>query len=272
MIKKNNVSTSGEDTSYIDTKLDYDKLDFVDSSGDSHDGTLETDEDTKDPEDELDEIRNQIRQDLLQEIQEQRDSIINEAMEEAEEIRLRARDTGYTEGFSQGSKDGKKQGLDEGTKKGLENGYLQGVIDAQDEANQIKKNALNMLNKAGDEVDKYMAENQGRIIDLAAQMAESIIHSTIDSSSENILQLIRPIIQQFRKVETVIITCNPHSYDYLKKSLYQIEKKYEDIKFVLFEDDGLEKNGCIIENENQIIDLQIGKQLKNIVEKIKNME
>ena len=266
------MSTSNDDTSLIDTKLDYDKLDFGDSFDDSNDDTLETDVDTKDPEDELDEIRNQIREDLLQEIQDQKDSIINKAMEEAEEIKLRARDTGYTEGFSQGSEEGKKQGLDQGNKKGLENGYLQGIIDAQDEANQIKKNAINILNKAEDEVDKYMAENQEKIINLAVQMAESIVHSTIDSSSENILQLIKPIIQQFRKVETVIITCNPHSYDYLKKSLYQIEKKYEDVKFALFEDESLEKNGCVIENENQIIDLQIGKQLKNIVGKIKNME
>ena len=272
IIKKNNASISSEDTSIIDTKLDYDKLDLGDSYGDSSDDIHLADEDIKDPEDELNEIRSQIRKDLIEEIQAEKDSIINKAVKEAEEIALRARDTGYKEGFNQGLEKGMKQGINQGNKKGLENGYLQGVIDAQDEANQIKKNAMDMLDKAGDEVEKYMAENQKRIIDLAVQMAESIVHSTIDSSSENLLQLIKPIIQQFRKVDAVIITCNPHSYDYLKKSLYQLEKKYEDIKFVLFEDESLEENGCLIENENQIIDLQIGKQLKNIVEKIKNVE
>ncbi len=272
IIKKDNASISSEDTSFIDTKLDYDKLDLGDSYGDLSDDTHLADEDIKDPEDELNGIRSQIRKDLIEEIQEERDSIINKAIKEAEEIALRAKDTGYKEGFNQGLERGMKQGISQGNKKGLENGYLQGIIDAQDEANQIKRNAMDILDRAGDEVEKYMAENQKRIIDLAVQMAESIVHSTIDSSSENLMQLIKPIIQQFRKVDSVIITCNPHSYDYLKKSLYQLERKYEDIKFVLFEDETLEKNGCLIENENQIIDLQIGKQLKNIVEKIKNVE
>ena len=272
IIKKDNASISSEDTSFIDTKLDYDKLDLGDSYVDLPDDTHLGDEDIKNPEDELNGIRSQIRKDLIEEIQEERDSIINKAIKEAEEIALRAKDTGYKEGFNQGLERGMKQGISQGNKKGLENGYLQGIIDAQDEANQIKKNAMDILDKAGDEVEKYMAENQKRIIDLAVQMAESIVHSTIDSSSENLMQLIKPIIQQFRKVDSVIITCNPHSYDYLKKSLYQLERKYEDIKFVLFEDETLEKNGCLIENENQIIDLQIGKQLKNIVEKIKNVE
>lgn len=271
IIKGNNVSISSNSTSFIDTRLDYDKLDFENSLDDFYDVTLETGE-AKDSEDRITDIKNRMRKDLLEEIQEQKDSIINKAMVEAEEIRLRARETGYKEGFSQGLEDGLKQGIEEGNKKGLEEGYIKGLRDAQDEANQIKKNALDILEKAGDEVEIYITENQERIVALAAQMAESIVHSTIDSSSDNILQLIKPVIQHFRKVEAVIITCNPNNYDYLKMSLYQMEKKYEDIKFVLLEDESLEKNGCLIENENQIIDLQIGEQLKNIVEKMKNVE
>ena len=262
IIKRDYVNSSIHDTSIIDTKINYDGLD----------DTFQVDEPRKINKDQTEDIESRMKEKVLKEIEEQRASIINKAMEEAEEIKLRARDTGYKEGFKKGLEDGMKQGIDEGNQKGLENGYLQGIIDAQDEANEIKANAVDMLNQAQDEVDKYLQVNQQKIIKLAAVMAESIVHSTIDTSSENIIQLIRPIIQQFRKVESVIITCNPANYDYLKKSLYEIERKYEDVKFTIFEDESLEKNGCIVENENQIMDLQIGKQLKNIVEKMMNLE
>lgn len=261
IIKRDYVNSTN-DTSLIDTKINYDGFD----------DTFEVNEARNIIKNETDDIQGGIKEELLKGIEEQRASIINKAVEGAEDIRLRARDTGYKEGFKKGLEDGVKRGVDQGNKKGLENGYLQGIIDAQDEANQIKANAVNMLNQAQDEVDKYIKVNQDRIIKLAGVMAESIVHSTIDTSSENIIQLIKPIIQQFRKVESIIITCNPKNYEYLKKSLYEIERKYEEVKFTIFEDESLDKNGCIIENENQIIDLQIRKQLDNIVEKILNLE
>lgn len=250
--------------SVIDTKIDFDRMDF--------DRDLDADGFEEEDREEADQTKDQMRKSLLREMEAQRETIIKEAMEDGEDIRLRARETGYNEGFHKGSEDGFKQGMEEGKAKGMESGYIQGIENAREEADQIKRNAIELLENAQDEVCKYIVNHQQRIIDLAAQMAESIVHSTIDTSSDNILQLIKPIIQQFRKVESIIITCNPKNYDYLKKSMYEIENKYEDIKFIILEDGNLEKNGCTIENENQIIDLQIKKQLKNIVEKINNLE
>lgn len=214
----------------------------------------------------------QIRNEILMEIQSEREFIINEAKAEAERITLDAKKIGYKEGFAKGKEKGHTLGFEEGKLKGLEDGYAEGIEQAKAEADEIKKNAMNMLSLAEEEVAKYMAEKQQEIISLAAQMAESIIHHKIDTSSDNILQLIKPIIQQSRKAKNIIITCNSDSYDYLRKSMYEIERKYPDIKFIVLEDENLEKNGCIVENENQIIDLQIREQLNNIIKKINNME
>ena len=213
-----------------------------------------------------------IRQSLLLELKEQRENILNEAKLEAKKIKLDAKEEGYTKGYDKGLEDGFNQGFNEGNDKGIESGYLQGINNAKDEAKTIKESAIKLFKDAQDEINKYMDENRQRIIRLATQMAESIIHSTIDASSDNIMQLVKPIIQQFKKMENVIITCNPKNYDYLKKSMNGIEEKYSDIKFIILEDESLEKNGCIIENDTQIIDLQIKKQLENILAKLEIME
>lgn len=260
IIKRDYVSPRTEGSSFIETKIDYDpkEVDEIDQLVVSKEN----------PED----LERKLRDKVLRDLEKEKEAIIQKAMEDGEEIRNRARDTGYKEGYEKGLEDGSKQGLEEGTRKGLENGYLQGLINAKDEANEIKESALNVLHQAQEEVDKYFAKNEEKLIKLAGLMAEAIVHKSIDTSSENIMQLIRPIIHQFRKVESVIISCHPDNYDFVREELYLLEEKYEDVKFSLFEDDSLEKNGCIVENENQIVDLQIGKQIKNIMEKMAKME
>ncbi|MDR7869600.1 MAG: FliH/SctL family protein [Tissierellaceae bacterium] len=266
IIKKDYVSLLKDDPSLIDTKINYDVQVYDDLEQEQEKETMT--EKTND----LDLLRDEIRESLLLELKEQRESIINEAKKEAEMIRLEAKKVGYKEGHDKGIKQGFEQGFNEGNTRGIEKGYSEGVESAQKEVDEIKRNAIKMLENAQEEISEFVEANQQRIIRLAAQMAESIVHTTIDTSSENILQLIKPIVQQLKKVESIIITCNPNNYDYLKKSIYSIEKKYEDIKFIILEDESLEKNGCKIENENQIIDLQIKKQLENIVEKLSNLE
>ena len=261
-IIKKNYALLNDDTSLIDTKVDYDIQVYgnIDSQGLSKKNSRERN------------IREDIKESLLLELKDERDKIINEAKNEVEKLKSDAKEDGYKEGFDRGLQDGFNQGLEEGSIKGLESGYSQGIENAKDEAKEIKRNAINLFQDAEREVGVYIDENRQRIIRLAGQMAESIIHSTIDTSSENMLQLIKPVIQQFKKVENVIISCNPKNYDYLRKSIYTIEKKYDNTKFTILEDENLEKNGCIIENDNQIIDLQIRKQLENIVNKLNNVE
>ncbi len=261
-IIKKNYALLNDDTSLIDTKVDYGIQVYgnIDSQGLSKKNSRERN------------IREDIKESLLLELKDERDKIINEAKNEVEKLKSDAKEDGYKEGFDRGLQDGFNQGLEEGSIKGLESGYSQGIENAKDEAKEIKRNAINLFQDAEREVGVYIDENRQRIIRLAGQMAESIIHSTIDTSSENMLQLIKPVIQQFKKVENVIISCNSKNYDYLRKSIYTIEKKYDNTKFTILEDENLEKNGCIIENDNQIIDLQIRKQLENIVNKLNNVE
>lgn len=262
IIKKNSALLK-EDASLINTTFEYNTQVY---SNLTKEGQLIKKKDNKTNTDE------EIKASLVLEIDEDRERIINEAIKEAEEIKLASKESGYKEGFDKGLEEGFNKGVDEGNKKGLEMGFLQGIENAKKEADEIKKDAINLLKDCQKEVSEYFDENRQRIIKLAAQMAESITHFTIDTSSEDIMQLIKPIMKQFKKVGNVIITCNPDNYEYVRRSIYEIEKNYENVNFIILEDETLEKNGCIVENDNQIFDLQIRKQLDNIVEKLENLE
>lgn len=166
----------------------------------------------------------------------------------------------------------KQEAAEEGYKDGLKHGYQRGIQEAKGVCDEMKKTALDLIQQAKEEVEKYYSENKANIIRLAGDMAENIVNETIDLSSENILMLIKPIINLNERNELIVITCHPDKFEFLKKRKSELELAAPNARFVLLSDNNLEKNGCIIENENQIIDLQIRKQIESIVNDIRSME
>ena len=205
------------------------------------------------------ETRSQILAELQEEMQEERENIIRIAHVEAENLKVEAT----------------KQGQELGLKKGYEQGYEQGYKEGLDEANlgnmEIRKNAMDMVLQAEKNIVDYYKSNKMNMINLAAEIAETIIHYTIDTSSENILMIVNPILEQYGKKGNITISCHPDNMKYLKGHLHQLQESYPDSKFILFEDGNLDKNGCIIENKTQVIDLQIEKQLDSIINDIKEI-
>lgn len=194
----------------------------------------------------------EISKEFLVELEHERLCIIEDANKEAEKIKHKAYQDGYEDGFK--------------------SGYEQAINEAKEEAIEIKNNAMNLIKQANDYISEYISENKEKIIRLAADMAETITHFSIDTSQENILALVEPILQQYRKHENIIITCHPDNSTFIKNKLDKLKNSYPEANFIILKDNSLEKNGCIIENENQIIDLQIKKQINSILEYINNLE
>ncbi|MBC8590302.1 FliH/SctL family protein [Wansuia hejianensis] len=246
IIKNQNIS-SKEDISPIDTKFELPLEEKPE---------IEEDISTVDLEKIRQEIKDEIWKSQMGEIQREKQKILTQAMEEANTIREQAQNLGYEAGF----------------KEGTEKGYEKAIRDAQEEAEEIKNKAKELIVQSEEYIEEYLEENRKNIIQLAATMAESIVHETIDTSSEKLLLLIKPILQQFNKGKNIIITCDPENEDYLKSRLEELKSINNDVNFVVLKDSSLEKNGCIIENEQQVLDLQISKQIHNILKDIKDME
>lgn len=251
IIKSDSIDCSEEGISFIDTKIDY-------CAKESFLVQALQDKEYEDIID-LDHIREVIHKGLILETEQERLKIIKDGKKEAENLKLAAKQNGYEEGL----------------KEGYEQGYRKGIKAAQHEGLIIKNNALSLIDQAHKYISSYLAENHNNIIKLAASMAESIVHTTIDESSERIIMLIKPILQQFGKKGNIIITCNPDNIAHVRCYLHELEESCPDAKLIILEDGNLEKNGCVIENENSIIDLQIKGQLNSIIEEIyenKNLE
>ena len=164
--------------------------------------------------------------------------------------------------------DAKKQGY----KKGYDIGYKEGINRAREEALGIKNKALGLIKQAEEDVSNYFRENQENIIRLSAQMAEAIIHHKIDTSDENMLMLIKPILENYEGNGNIVITCHPDKVALMKEKAKELQTISGDSRFIVLGDETLEKYDCTIENQYQFIDLQIKKQLESIVAEINSME
>lgn len=137
---------------------------------------------------------------------------------------------------------------------------------SRDSVQRIRASLLNQLKETKYLYRPIMKKNKGAIIELAAQMAEQIVHHWIDRADETIMLLLDPILKRMEKNEPFItITVRPENAETIKSNVAEHETDEFAARYVVLSDDTLEKNGCIIASSRSIIDLQIKKQLAAIV-------
>lgn len=189
-------------------------------------------------------------------IQNERNEIIQQAKLKAKEIKKEA----YNEGYEEGKQSGYQQGYLEG--------YENGIRESKSEIDNMKSQILIQLQNAQKKAIEYFDTYQEEIIRLSTEIAENITYHTIESDSQNILSLIKPILQEFREKKQIIISCNSSSIKHIKSGIEEIEKICPNASLTILEDSSLEKYDCIIENECQIVELGIKKQLDTILKNL----
>lgn len=197
---------------------------------------------------------------LLEEAAQEKNDLLKSAQIEAESIKALAQQAGFEEGGEQGYQEG------------YTTGYATATQEGEKAVEALKQNAQQMVQQAEELVNQYYAEKQEQMIQLAATMAEAIVHQTIDASSEQVLELVKPLLIRMHKTEKLItVTVRPEQAELVQEKLTELEQKNLEVRFVVLTDHLLEKNGCVIETAHNITDLQIGKQLNKMVADMKVM-
>lgn len=174
--------------------------------------------------------------------------ILNQAAYDAQEIREKAYDTAYQEGL----------------KAGQQKGYQQGFTQGMEQTKQAREQAKELLQQTHRASREYIHQTQEEIIDLAATMAKSIVHYTIDLQDENILDMIYFALRNVEERKQITIRCHPKNILLLKNHLSSFKKICPHGTFTFLEDKEIEVRDCVIETEAQIINLKIDEQIENI--------
>lgn len=203
----------------------------------------ETSSDGNDPENTL---RKEIRKNLLLEMESQREALLLKDRQIIEEERMKA--------------------MEEARKKGFEEGYMAGKEEGYEETVGYRNNAITMLEEAEEMAKDYLEANEEKIIHLSSRIAEKIVQETIDIHEDSLMLLARPILQEYGKTENVIVTCHPGMVAFMKCQIPEIKAMCPKAHVLILQDKNLEENDILIENENQITDLTIKKQIARFIE------
>jgi flagellar assembly protein FliH len=190
----------------------------------------------------------QIEEKIRQAEQQAKD-VIDQAEGQAEAIRIQARETGYQKGF----------------REGHQAGYQTGYKEAAQKTEEMREQAKALLSDAHRETREYIGRTREEIIRLAASMAKSIIRYSVDVREESIIEMVKNALHQAEERKQILLRCPAQYVSFLQANIYQFEKVCPSATFAVLEDTSVQSPGCIIETEDQSIDLEIDKQLDNIV-------
>lgn len=198
---------------------------------------------------------------LLLEANQKKQVILSEAQNEANLLK----DTAEKKGFEEGE--------NRGYETGYISGYAAGIKQAEEESQRLRETIHNMLIEAQEVVESYYQAKRTEFIELAGHMAETIVHKTIDVSSNQVMDLIKPVLHRLKREDQFItLMVRPEQKELVKEKVKEFEKENQDIRFAVLSDNTLDKNGCVVENVHAIVDLQVRKQLDAMIDEMKNVE
>lgn len=170
------------------------------------------------------------------------------------------------------AKEIREQAYKDGYREGIEQGHREGLAKAEQECASMKKEALHRLKTAEEEVEKYFRSNKKRLLQLAGAMASKILDREITASGDSYLELVKPLLQEYRQGGLVVIGCHKHQLRKCRENLFALKKINRDVEYVVIENPDLEEDQVLVEYQNQIIDLDMKNQIRGMVDELVKLE
>lgn len=187
--------------------------------------------------------------DLIDEIYEKEKQILDEALVEAKKIKSDAEKEGYKIGFDSGNEEGYKQGYE----KALEQIQIE------------KKAATKLIVEAQKIKNEIISSMEEEVINLVTSISEKITRISVYNNDEKIIPMIKNALSDINNRERIIIRVNSINIQLLKNKEDDFLKICPSAIFTFLEDNSLNELDCILDSENEVLDLNIENQIKNII-------
>lgn len=159
----------------------------------------------------------------------------------------------YERGFASGEKAGKEFGL-----KQVEASH-QLVTRLIEELQQVKPALLENAEK--------------EILQIAVAVARRILRQEISQNPERLLGSIRAVLQKMGQIETLVIHLHPQDLERLRKERNKVVELVGSVQWFRLEPDAnLLQGECLVESNDQIVDLRIDSQLAVIEEELRKKD
>lgn len=203
----------------------------------------------------------EFSENLIENARNQSKNILDEAHFEANNIIENAKieaETTYSERFNQGYENGYNEGKE------------QAFSDMLNETNQMKEEAVHILENAKNEKEELLNSVEPKIVDLVYTIVEDLIKTEMKYDASLVLALVKEGLSNTTILEKVTIKLSEVDYDLVVEKRDELEKLIDSSKELkIIKDFTLENNDCIIETDFGYVNCSIDEKLKTLK---KNLE
>ena len=176
--------------------------------------------------------------------------IISDANIEAEAIRENARQEGFNKGMEEGSMEAMKKA----------DVYLENLKKEQNEL--VIQNNIAIENSIND--------TEKKLIDLTCALVEKLTGINVANYKSVMLHMINNALNEVETSKKFVIRVSEDNYNYVYDNHDRISGATNpNIDIEIYADVNLDRQQCIIESENGIIDLSMDVQIRNLITAIK---
>lgn len=145
---------------------------------------------------------------------------------------------GHSEGLTQGMTEGRQQGYEAGHQEGYDAGHKQGADEAREAAQQL----TTLAQECASALTRIEADMGEAMISLAVRIAEQVLHSTIQTEPQKLLDLIGDLIRvNLDKSAALQLHVNPADFDLVQSYL---RNDPDTALWRVIADEGISQGGC----------------------------
>lgn len=159
----------------------------------------------------------------------------------------------------------KQEELKQIQEEGFNAGFSEGKNKSLTKYKHLIDEANDLVIKAKEQYFAQLQQTERTIVQLAMQTAKKILNQTIDEAPERFVPIVQKAIEQLKEDETYTIYLHPRNYEtVLKQKAELYESLSESATILLYVDEDLEKNSCLIEHSSGKVDASVNTQLNEI--------
>jgi len=127
---------------------------------------------------------------------------------------------GHAQGLEQGAREGRTEGLRQGTQEGLQAGFQTGLQDGKATAQQHAQHLQRLAHACAQALNALEHEVGHALVNLAASIAERVLHSTLAAHPEKMLDIVRDVVRLHGDSDAVLtLRVHPQDHDLVRQYL-----------------------------------------------------
>lgn len=157
-------------------------------------------------------------------------------------------------------------------KVGKQEGYQEGKLQAEQEADALKKSIEAERKQLEDEYNQRMNEMEPMLVETILTVFSKVTHVLSEDKKDLVLQLVNDVLSKTEISKEFLIRVSNDDYKFLidnREKINGVVSKKVQIEIV--EDPTFKRGQCMIESDSGIYDCSLDIQLENLVNTIKMM-